>query len=144
MSSLLVPFLYELRKRQLKVGTGELVSLAKGMALGLHGSTLDGFYRLSRALLVHRESDLDPFDQAFAAHFRGVESSAVETRDVLEALLRGIGPAENGAALDPDDLPEWLRDLLEAAPADDAPPIDDAQEGMGRRGQRPPRLPPDR
>ena len=41
MSALLVPFLYELRKRQLKVGTEELVALAKGMALGLHESTLD-------------------------------------------------------------------------------------------------------
>jgi len=61
MSTLLVPFLYELRKRQLKVGTEELVSLAKGMALGLHGNTLDGFYRLSRSLLVHREGDLDRY-----------------------------------------------------------------------------------
>jgi uncharacterized protein with von Willebrand factor type A (vWA) domain len=59
MSALLVPFLYELRKRQLKVGTEELVSLAKGMTLGLHGSTLEGFYRLSRSLLVHRDLVLD-------------------------------------------------------------------------------------
>ena len=144
MSALLVPFLYELRKRQLKVGTEEIVSLAKGMTLGLHGHTLDGFYRLSRALLVHRESDLDRFDQAFAAHFRGIETNAPETRDVLEALLRGIAPVEDGTALDPDELPEWLREMLEAAQgddADDAPPRDDADAGMGRRDQRPPRLP---
>lgn len=143
MSALIVPFLYELRKRHLKVGTEELVSLAKGMALGLHGSTLDGFYRLSRSLLVHRESDLDRFDQAFSAHFRGIDTAAVETRDVLEALLRRAG-ATDGTGLDPDELPEWLREMLGAAGENDAEAArspDDTENGGPPRALRPPRLP---
>src|SRR5690242_15388695 len=144
MSALLVPFLYELRKRQLKVGTEELVSLAKGMALGLHGSTLDGFYRLSRALLVHRESDLDRFDQAFSAHFRGVDTALGATRDALEALLGASSTTDMAATLEDEELPEWLREMLDAAreaDADDSRSREDAENGVGRRGLRPPRLP---
>jgi uncharacterized protein with von Willebrand factor type A (vWA) domain len=145
MSALIVPFLYELRKRQLKVGTEELVSLAKGMALGLHGSTLDGFYRLSRSLLVHRESDLDRFDQAFSAHFRGIDTATAGTEDVLEALLRrAASGALDGTALDPDELPEWLREMLGTAGENDseaARSVDDAENGGQPRAPRPPRLP---
>jgi uncharacterized protein len=145
MSALLVPFLYELRKRQLKVGIEELVSLAKGMALGLHGSTLDGFYRLSRSLLVHRESDLDRFDQAFAAHFRGIETRSGDARDVLETLLRGVSPGTDAAReLDSEELPEWLREMLDAARENDSDAEQSPEElenGIGRRSPRPPRMP---
>jgi uncharacterized protein with von Willebrand factor type A (vWA) domain len=143
MSALLVPFLYELRKRQLKVGSEELVSLAKGMALGLHGSTLDGFYRLSRSLLVHREGDLDRFDQAFSEHFRGIDTEAPETREALEALLRGASAGtDDGAEIDPEEIPEWLREMLDAARQDESDEqrrSEDAANGIGRRAQRPPR-----
>ena len=88
MSNLLVPFLYELRKRKLKVGTQEVVSLAKAVSLGLHGDTLDGFYFLARSLMVHRESDLDRFDEAFLAHFRGIESKAQDFLNQLEEWLK--------------------------------------------------------
>ncbi|HEX4340669.1 MAG TPA: VWA domain-containing protein [Polyangiaceae bacterium] len=115
------------------------------MALGLHGSTLDGFYRLSRSLLVHRESDLDRFDQAFSAHFRGVDTDTPEARDLLEAIRRGASPGtDDGAELDPEELPEWLRQMLEAARADDADdpqPRDDVDNGIARRAPRPPQLP---
>ena len=144
MSALLVPFLYELRKRRLRVGTEELVSLAKGMALGLHGSTLEGFYRLSRALLVHRESDLDRFDQAFSAYFRGADTTTAETRDVLEALLRSGTAGSDDAGLDPEELPEWLREMLDAAgksASDEPRSSDDPENGEGRRSPRPPGLP---
>jgi hypothetical protein len=143
-SALLVPFLYELRKRQLKVGTEELVSLAKGMALGLHGSTLDGFYRLSRSLLVHRESDLDRFDQAFSAHFRGIDTKTLEAREGLEALLRGASTGtDDGADLDPEELPERPREMLDVAREEDAddPRLREDMDGIGRRTPRTPRLP---
>jgi uncharacterized protein with von Willebrand factor type A (vWA) domain len=88
MSNLLVPFLYELRKRRLKVGTQEVVSLARGMAHGLHGDTLDGFYYLARSVMVHRESDLDRFDEAFLAHFKGIETKAKDFIAELEEWLK--------------------------------------------------------
>ena len=68
---MLIDFLFELRKRKLPVSTHEWMALMEALALGLHDSSLDGFYHVARALCVHRESDLDAFDQAFSAHFRG-------------------------------------------------------------------------
>jgi hypothetical protein len=95
MSNLLVPFLYELRKRRLKVGTQEIVGLAKAVSLGLHGDTLDGFYYLARSLMVHRESDLDRFDEAFLAHFRGIETKAADFLSQLEEWLKDPKVLEN-------------------------------------------------
>ncbi|MGH7330590.1 MAG: VWA containing CoxE family protein, partial [Polyangiaceae bacterium] len=43
-ADVVVPFLYELRARKLKVGAQEAMSLAKAMSFGLHDSSLDGFY----------------------------------------------------------------------------------------------------
>ena len=83
MSELIVPFLYELRQKKLKVGSQEALLLSRAMRLGLHDDTLDGFYYLARALLVHRESDLDKFDEAFLAHFKGI---VVEARNILDQL----------------------------------------------------------
>src|SRR6185369_4782957 len=88
MSDLLVPFLYDLRKRKLKVGTQEVVGLAKALSLGLHNHTLDGFYYVARSLMVHRESDLDRFDEAFLAHFRGIETKAQDFLQQLEEWLK--------------------------------------------------------
>jgi uncharacterized protein with von Willebrand factor type A (vWA) domain len=95
MSNLLVPFLYELRKRKLKVGTQEIVGLARAISLGLHDHTLDGFYFLARSLMVHRESDLDRFDEAFLAHFRGIETKAQEFLSQLEEWLKDPKVLEN-------------------------------------------------
>ena len=80
-----VPFLYELRARKVRVGAQEAMAMAKALSIGLHESSLDGFYHVARALCVHREGDLDAFDQAFSAHFRGIESKSVELLDELEA-----------------------------------------------------------
>ena len=76
MSEVLVPFIYELRRRSLKVGPMELRALARALEVGLHQSSLDGFYHVSRSLLVHSETELDAFDEAFGAHFRGIENAA--------------------------------------------------------------------
>ncbi|MBX5484517.1 MAG: VWA containing CoxE family protein, partial [Myxococcaceae bacterium] len=82
-----IPFLYELRRRKVPVGTHEAVALAKALAAGLHDSSLEGFYDVARALLVHSEHHLDAFDQAFLAHFKGVETAGLElTKDLLEWL----------------------------------------------------------
>ncbi len=87
MSNAFIPFLYELRARKVKVGAQEATSLAKALMLGLHESSLDGFYHLARAICVHRESDLDKFDEAFLAHFKGIETKSLELVAELEAWL---------------------------------------------------------
>jgi uncharacterized protein with von Willebrand factor type A (vWA) domain len=83
-----VPLLFELRRHKVRVGLQEAQALARALALGLHESSLAGFYRVARALCVHREADLDSFDQAFAATFRG---AAAVTTALLERLHRVRG-----------------------------------------------------
>jgi uncharacterized protein with von Willebrand factor type A (vWA) domain len=117
MSELIVPFLYELRARRLGVGAQEAGQLARAMALGLHDNSLDGFYYLSRALFVHRESDLDKFDEAFLAHFKGI---VIETERALSELEEWLKDPkileslteEQKAALKDLSIEE-LRELLE-------------------------------
>ncbi len=79
-----IDFLYDLRARKVPLGAQEAVSLAKALSMGLHDSSLDGFYWVARSLMVHDEKHLDDFDVAFAAHFRGVH---VEAKKIAEELL---------------------------------------------------------
>jgi uncharacterized protein with von Willebrand factor type A (vWA) domain len=82
-----VEFLYELRARKVPVGAQEAVALAKALALGLHESSLEGFYDVARALLVHHEKHLDDFDVVFASYFKGV---AIEAKAIAEELLEWL------------------------------------------------------
>ena len=43
---MLVDFLYELRQHKLKVTSHEWMTLMEALSLGLHDSSLDGFYHL--------------------------------------------------------------------------------------------------
>jgi uncharacterized protein with von Willebrand factor type A (vWA) domain len=83
-----VPFLFELRKRKVKVGLQEANALARALTLGLHDSSLDGFYHVARALCVHSETDLDAFDEAFLWCFKGVETKSLDLIKELEDWLR--------------------------------------------------------
>jgi uncharacterized protein len=117
VSAAFVPFLYELRARKVKVGLQEAMALAKALVLGLHDSSLDGFYHLARAICVHRESDLDAFDEAFLAHFRGIEGKSLELVSELEEWLKDPAnrkelSAEELAAMQSLDMEE-LRRLFE-------------------------------
>ncbi|MFW6067581.1 MAG: vWA domain-containing protein [Myxococcota bacterium] len=78
-----VPFIYELRSRGVRVGLQEALALAGALRRGLHDSSLDGFYYVARSLLVHQEGHLDAFDEAFLAHFKGVESESRKLKDEL-------------------------------------------------------------
>ncbi len=83
-----IPFLYELRARKVPVGTQEAVALAGALKAGLHDSSLDGFYYVARALLVHDEKHLDAFDEAFGKVFEGIEGKAIELQQQLLDWLR--------------------------------------------------------
>ncbi|MGK3959685.1 VWA domain-containing protein [Sorangium sp. So ce118] len=109
-----IEFLYELRARKVPVGAQEAVGLAQALAAGLHDSSLDGFYNVARAMLVHSEAHLDDFDLAFAKHFRGVH---VEAKAVAEELLSWLRDPikmralseEEKAMIEELDLEEVLR-----------------------------------
>ena len=88
MSAAFVPFLFELRSRKVRVGAQEAMALARALVMGLHDSSLSGFYHVARALCVHREGDLDAFDQAFSAHFRGISIASAKLIDELDEWLK--------------------------------------------------------
>ena len=109
-----VPFLYELRKRKVKVGLQEADALARALKMGLHDSSLDGFYHVARALCIHTEADLDAFDEAFLVVFKGIEGKSLELVKELEEWLRDpkmrkeLSP-EDVAALERLDVEELRR-----------------------------------
>jgi hypothetical protein len=51
-AGLFLSFFYRLRGQGLKVTPTQWLTLVKGLALGLHGSTLMGFYSLARSILA--------------------------------------------------------------------------------------------
>src|SRR5580693_5980278 len=93
-----VDFLYALRDRNVPVGAQEAVALAKALESGLHDSSLDGFYHVARALLVHSEAHLDDFDVAFAQHFRGIYADAKKITDELLDWLKNPRPVRELSA----------------------------------------------
>src|SRR5256885_14964333 len=116
-----VPFLYELRERGVKVGAQEALSVAEALGVGLHKGTLDGFYRIARALCVHREDDLDAFDRAFAHHFRGVPDDALQ---IAEEVLQWLADPRSRR-----ELSQEGREILAKL---------DLEEGRPRLRRRPP------
>lgn len=84
---MLTDFLYELRRHKLKVTTHEWMTLMEALALGLHESSLDGFYRLARSICVVDISEYDAFDQAFLAYFKDIHVDALAlSADLLDWL----------------------------------------------------------
>jgi len=107
-----IEFLYELRHKGLKVGAQEAMALSQALKAGLHGSTLDGFYDVARALCVKREGDLDAFDRAFAHYFKGVPDDAAQlTEQLLEWLKDPV---------DKRELTDEEKSLLESIDLDEA------------------------
>jgi uncharacterized protein with von Willebrand factor type A (vWA) domain len=139
--NLVVAFLFELRARGVRVGTEELLALAKALTSGVHDSSLDGFYHAARAILVHRESDLDAFDQAFATQFRGAQRAGLAlAEELIEWLkspsLRRELSAEELAALEALD-PETLRRMFEQRMREQKERHDGGNRWIGTGGTSP-------
>ena len=114
---MLIDFLFELRRRKIPVSTHEWMALMEAMALGLHESSLDGFYHLCRTLCVKDIAYFDAYDEAFLAYFKDVHTDALKLTEQLRAwlsdpkLLEGLTD-EQRQALQELDL-EKLRELFE-------------------------------
>jgi uncharacterized protein with von Willebrand factor type A (vWA) domain len=88
----LLDFFFELRRRKVPVSTHEWLALMEGLGQGLHESSLDGFYRLARALCVKDIAHFDAFDEAFLAVFKDVHKDALElTQELLDWLANPKG-----------------------------------------------------
>ncbi|MBQ2996359.1 MAG: VWA domain-containing protein [Oscillibacter sp.] len=114
-----VSFFYLLRDRGLKVSLNEWMVLLEGLEKGLHGSTLTGFYRLCRAVLIKTEADFDRFDQVFLEYFKGVPFEGELPEDLMDWLnhptqdLRRSVEELRGLGFPDETLEELLKRLEE-------------------------------
>ncbi|WP_238371190.1 vWA domain-containing protein [Heliomarina baculiformis] len=79
-----LPFFENLRKSGIPVSLREFLSFLEAMKKGLATYDVEAFYYLARVSMVKDERNLDKFDQAFAASFKGLENISFE--QVLEAV----------------------------------------------------------
>lgn len=91
-----LPFFENLRKSGVPVSLREYLTFLEGMKQGLTTYDVEAFYYLARVAMVKDERNIDKFDRAFGATFKGLEAISAEA--VLEAV----------------DIPEdWLRKMAE-------------------------------
>lgn len=135
------PFLYELRRRNVPVGTQEALAFAHALSKGLHDSSLDGFYHVARALLIHSEAHLDDFDAAFLSVFKGIE---VESKQLKAELLSWLEKAIERRDLTPEELalledhtPEELQRMLDRLLEEQTERHDGGNKWIGTGGTSP-------
>ncbi|MEX1310414.1 MAG: VWA domain-containing protein [Candidatus Sulfomarinibacteraceae bacterium] len=117
-AAIFLGFFYRLRSHGLKVTPQQWLTVIEGLAKGLHGSSLIGFYSLARGVLVKDESELDDFDVCFAEHFGGSDHAAASIeREVWDWLENPVPPfaldPSRVALLDALDV-DTLREELES------------------------------
>jgi uncharacterized protein with von Willebrand factor type A (vWA) domain len=109
-AAVFLTFFYRLRSFGLKVTPLQWLDLVDGLTKGLHGSSLMGFYSLARGILVKDESELDSFDQCFAAHFEGAE---IEPAEIEQSVWQWLDSPAAHHSIDPK-----IRELLESVDVD--------------------------
>ncbi len=117
---MLIDFLFELRKKKLPVSTHEWMALMEGLALGLHESSLDGFYHLCRTICVKDIAHYDAYDEAFLAYFKDIHTDSLVLTEQLRSwlndprALEGLTDAQREAmkALDFEKLREMFEQRL--------------------------------
>ena len=91
-----IPFFENLRTIGVPVSLREFLGFLEGVTSGLSTYDIEGFYYLARTTMVKDERNLDKFDRAFSATFKGLEELSAES--VLNSV----------------NLPErWLEKLTE-------------------------------
>ncbi len=98
-AGIFLSFFYRLRAHGLRVTPHQWLTLVEGLVKGLHASSLMGFYSLARAILVKDESELDDFDQCFAAHFEG---ATIEIQKIEDEVWRWLDSPVPPMAADSD------------------------------------------
>ena len=79
-----LPFFDNLRKSGIPVSLREFLTFLEAMKQGLATYDVEAFYYLARVAMVKDERNLDKFDRAFAATFKGLENISFE--QVLDAV----------------------------------------------------------
>ncbi|APE05314.1 MULTISPECIES: vWA domain-containing protein [Alteromonas] len=118
---MLIEFFFTLRKYQVKTTLRELLDLLRALEKHVVYADIEGFYSLSRTIMVKDETQYDKFDRAFAHYFEGVESIDLFGKEIPEEWLRkelekNLSPEEREAlrkAGGLDELMETLKKRLE-------------------------------
>ena len=108
-----LPFFDNLRKAGVPVSLREFLGFLEGMKAGLATYDIDAFYFLARTTMVKDERNLDKFDRAFSATFKGLEEITAEA--VINAVNIPV---------------EWLRKLAENHLSDEEKAAVDALGGF--------------
>ena len=138
---MLIDFLFELRARKLPVSTHEWMALMEAMALGLHESSLDGFYQLCRTICIKDIAHYDAYDEAFLAYFKDVHVASLQlTQDLAEWLadprnLEGLTDEQRDAIRELDL--EKLRELFEQRLREQKERHDGGRRWIGTGGTSP-------
>ena len=136
-----IDFFFELRRRKVPVSTQEWMTLMDALALGLHDSSLDGFYDLARAVCVKQIAHYDSFDAAFLAIFHGVTKDALS---LTQEMLQWLQDPKKRAQLSEEELkmlqqlnPDELRALFEKRLAEQKERHDGGNRWIGTGGTSP-------
>ena len=90
------PFFENLRSADIPVSLREYLTFLEAMRKGLATYDIEAFYYLARAAMVKDERNIDKFDRAFGASFKGLEE--ITDEQVLNAV----------------DIPaDWLKKMAE-------------------------------
>jgi len=91
-----LPFFENLRARKIPVSLREYLTFLEAVKSGIATYDIEAFYYLARSAMVKDERNIDKFDRAFAATFKGLED--ITLGEVMEAV----------------DIPaDWLKKMAE-------------------------------
>jgi hypothetical protein len=107
-------FFYTLKERKVPISITEWMMLMEALSRG-YISDLDEFYYLARAILVKSETHYDHYDVAFQEYFKGIETPAEISEQILEWLKDPINrmalTGEEQALLDSMDFDKLLEEF---------------------------------
>lgn len=106
-------FFYTLRAGGLKVSTRQWLDLMEALKLGMHGSSMKGFYLLCRAILCKSEEEYDLLDVCFSQYFQGMCTGAYEERveEISKEMKKWLTDPTVFSEIDrsKEDVPDLLR-----------------------------------
>ena len=79
-----LPFFENLREGKIPVSLREYLTFLEAVKAGIATYDIEAFYYLARSAMVKDERNIDKFDRAFAATFKGLED--ITLREVMEAV----------------------------------------------------------
>ena len=112
-------FFYALKRRKVPVSITEWMTLLEALSKG-YISDLDEFYYLARAILIKSEAYYDHYDVAFQEYFKGIETPAEISEQIMEWLKDPVNrmtlTEEERALFDSMDFDELLREFRNYEP----------------------------